>query len=203
MYKVKCEKCKKKIDNNATICPYCRTEYSPEEIKSRNKTMTTGCLALLGLFVVIGVIGDMVKTPDGKQVAAGVGVPAVAPSASTIEQTPAVAEAVDPEPSGLTFAQMQAARSARQYLDISGFSRAGLIDQLSSDAGNGYAVADATAAVDSLGVDWNEQAVRSAKQYLELTGFSCKGLIEQLSSSAGNQYTVAQATYGARQAGVC
>jgi len=84
-----------------------------------------------------------------------------------------------------------------------GFSRDGLIHQLSSDAGDGYSVADATVAVDSLNIDWNKQAVRSAKKYLSIMGFSCKGLIKQLSSSAGGRYTVSQATYGARQAGAC
>lgn len=86
---------------------------------------------------------------------------------------------------------------------MTGFSRRGLIEQLSSDAGNGYDVADATAAVDSLTVDWNEQAVRSARQYLDMTGFSCNGLIEQLSSDAGSKYTKSQARYGAEQAGAC
>lgn len=104
---------------------------------------------------------------------------------------------------GLTGPQKNAVRSAKQYLSIQGFSRSGLIQQLSSDAGDGYSVADATAAVDSLNVDWNKQAVRSAKQYLSIMGFSCKGLIEQLSSSAGDRYTVGEATYGARQAGAC
>jgi hypothetical protein len=96
-----------------------------------------------------------------------------------------------------------AARSAQQYLRMAGFSRAGLIQQLTADAGDGYGVADATAAVDSLNVDWNEQAVRSAKQYLSLSGFSCKGLIQQLSASAGDRYTQSQAAYGAKQAGAC
>lgn len=104
---------------------------------------------------------------------------------------------------GLFGPQANAARNAQQYLDMTGFSRLGLIEQLSSDAGNGYAVADATAAVDSLDVDWNQQAVRSAKQYLDMTGFSCSGLIEQLSSDAGSKYTKAQARYGAEQAGAC
>lgn len=103
----------------------------------------------------------------------------------------------------LTGPQKNAVRSAKQYLNMQGFSRAGLIQQLSSDAGDGYRVADATVAVDSLNINWNKQAVRSAKQYLNMMGFSCKGLIEQLSSSAGDQYTVSQATYGARQAGAC
>lgn len=103
----------------------------------------------------------------------------------------------------LTAPQRNAARAARQYLSMQGFSRDGLIHQLSSSFGEKYQEADATAAVDSLNVDWNEQAVRSAKQYLSMQGFSCDGLIEQLSSSAGDKYSVAQATHGARQAGAC
>ena len=107
------------------------------------------------------------------------------------------------ETSRLTGPQKNAARSAKQYLSISGFSRDGLIEQLSSSAGDGSDVADATLAVDSRDIDWNENAVRSAKQYLSISGFSCNGLIEQLSSSAGEKYTVSQANYGARQAGAC
>jgi hypothetical protein len=103
----------------------------------------------------------------------------------------------------LTAPQKNAVRTANQYLSVQGFSRNGLIEQLSSEAGDGYKLADATAAVDSLKVDWDKQAARSAKQYLSLTGFSCKGLIEQLSSSAGDKYTKSQATSGAREAGAC
>lgn len=56
-----------------------------------------------------------------------------------------------------------AVRSAEQYLSMTGFSRDGLIEQLSSEYGSGYDVADATTAVDSLNIDWNKQAVRSAE----------------------------------------
>ena len=103
----------------------------------------------------------------------------------------------------LTGPQNNAVRSAKQYLRLKGFSRQGLIQQLSSDAGSGYKITDATVAVDSLDIDWNEQAARSAKQYLKLMGFSCKGLVQQLSSDAGDGYTVNQANYGAKQAGAC
>lgn len=101
----------------------------------------------------------------------------------------------------LTGPQRNAVRTAESYLSFMGFSRAGLIQQLTF--ADGYSVADATAAVDSLDVDWNEQASRSAQQYLTLMGFSCNGLIEQLSSDAGDKYTVDQATFGARDAGAC
>lgn len=104
---------------------------------------------------------------------------------------------------GLTGPRGNAVRSAKQYLSLQGFSREGLIQQLSSSYGDDYVVADATAAVDSLNIDWNDQAVRSAQQYLTMQGFSCNGLIEQLSSSAGDKYTKSQATYGARKAGAC
>jgi hypothetical protein len=104
---------------------------------------------------------------------------------------------------GLTAPQNNAVRSAKQYLSMQGFSRNGLINQLSSEAGEGYELADATAAVDSLNVDWNQQAIRSAQQYLKMQGFSCKGLVQQLSSSAGEGYALDQARYGAKQAGAC
>ena len=103
----------------------------------------------------------------------------------------------------LTTSQQNARRSAESYLEFTGFSREGLIKQLSSEHGDQYSVEDATAAVDSLVVDWNEQAARSAESYLSMMGFSCKGLIDQLSSEHGDKYTVEQATYGATKAGIC
>ena len=107
------------------------------------------------------------------------------------------------EPEGLSRPQKNAVRSAEQYISMTGFSREGLIGQLSSDGGEGYDITDATIAIDSLSIDWNEQAVRSAEQYLDMMGFSCNGLIDQLSSDGGEGYTVDQATYGAQQAGAC
>jgi hypothetical protein len=104
---------------------------------------------------------------------------------------------------GLTGPQKNAVRSANQYLSMSGFSREGLIQQLSSSYGDGYDEHDARVAVNSLTVDWSHQATRSAKQYLEMMGFSCQGLIQQLSSDAGDKYTRTEAAYGAKAAGAC
>jgi hypothetical protein len=105
--------------------------------------------------------------------------------------------------SGLSLPQQNAIRSAKSYLDLKGFSREGLIDQLSSDYGDRYSVADATFAVDSLNIDWDSQAARAAKSYLELKGLSCDGLIQQLSSSYGDKFTESQAAFGAKASGVC
>jgi hypothetical protein len=101
-----------------------------------------------------------------------------------------------------TSSQEQAIGSAESYLELSAFSRRGLIQQLSSDAGEGYSVADATYAVDHITVNWEEQAAKAAKAYLEMTNFSRKGLIEQLESSAGAGFTHAQAVYGVTKAGL-
>jgi hypothetical protein len=99
--------------------------------------------------------------------------------------------------------QQNAVRSAEQYLSLQGFSKVGLIEQLSSDFGDQYERRDARIAVESLNVDWNEQAVRSAEQYLELQGFSCQGLVDQLSSNYGDRYTESQARYGASRTNAC
>lgn len=164
---------------------------------------------LVGAFMVLGsmggcVAGGMMLPPS----AANTAVTAEAASSSApvgvaeVAAASAPAAAADAAPK-LTGPQRNAVRSARQYLSMTGFSRDGLIEQLSSDFGEGYEVADATAAVDSLDVDWNENAARSARQYLSMTGFSCRGLVEQLSSRAGEKYTESQARYGAQAAGAC
>jgi host cell surface-exposed lipoprotein len=118
--------------------------------------------------------------------------------------TTAAATTSPPPAPKMTVAQQQAVASARSYLSLgSGFSRAGLINQLSSSSGEGFSKADAAFAVDSLNVNWNEQAVESAKGYMSLgSGFSRAGLIEQLSSSSGEGFTHAQAVYAANKVGL-
>ena len=107
-----------------------------------------------------------------------------------------------PEPH-FTKSQENAIRAAEDYLEFMAFSRQGLIDQLSSEYGSQFPVADATFAVDALDVDWNEQAARSAQSYLDTMPFSCQALIDQLSSEYGSQFTIEQARHGATVAGIC
>lgn len=145
-------------------------------------------LGAVGFFVLIALLGDEDEPSTERSYAAA--------SSTTAE--------IETEPqSTLTGPQRNALRSAKSYIAMKGFSRAGLIEQLSSDHGEGYEVADATFAVDSLNIDWSEQAAREAASYLKMKGFSCNGLIEQLSSDHGAGYTAEQARYGASQAGAC
>lgn len=81
-------------------------------------------------------------------------------------------------------------------MDYDSFSRKGLIEQLEFE---GYSTKDATFAVVSLNVDWNEQAAKKAEDYLDYDNFSRSGLIEQLEFEG---FTTAQATYGVNQTGL-
>ncbi|MCV7089642.1 Ltp family lipoprotein [Mycobacterium interjectum] len=94
--------------------------------------------------------------------------------------------------------QQSAVRKAQQYLDMEGFSRLGLINQLVE--AEHFSTDDATYAVDSLNVDWNQQAAKKAKQYLDMEGFSHDALINQLVEA--EKFTPSQAAYGVNAVGL-
>lgn len=96
----------------------------------------------------------------------------------------------------LTVAQQNAARKAESYLDLQGFSRSGLIKQLKFEK---FSTKDATVAVDSIKVNWNEQAAKKAQAYMDTQGFSRDGLIKQLKFEG---FTQAQAAHGAKSVGL-
>lgn len=154
-----------------------------------------------------GVVGAIVLAPAFATVAIASAATASAapvwndaPAATTVSPLstagPASASAVtfSPVKQQISAGQQNAIGSAQQYLEFSAFSRSGLIDQLEYE---GYSTEDATFAVDSLNVDWNEQAAKSARQYLEYTSFSRSGLIDQLVYEG---FTYAQAEYGVNAA---
>lgn len=85
-----------------------------------------------------------------------------------------VAEAPEPV---YTLAQENAIRKAQSYLDFTGFSRQGLIEQLEFE---GFSTEEATFGADNAGADWNAEAAEKAASYLELTSFSREGLYDQM-----------------------
>jgi len=117
-------------------------------------------------------------------------------SQASQSETPAAQEkpAAQKKPE-MTSGQKNALESAKSYIDMSGFSKKGLIQQLSSSAGEGFSKADATFAANHVDADWKAEAVESAQSYLDMGGFSRQSLIEQLASSAGEGFTLAQARY--------
>jgi len=103
---------------------------------------------------------------------------------------------VPPAPA-VSVSQQNAIRQGRSYLDLTGFSREGLIGQLEFE---GYSTLDASFAVDAISPDWNTQAARKATSYNELTGLSCQGMVDQLVFDGFSQ---TEARFGASSIGLC
>jgi Host cell surface-exposed lipoprotein len=129
--------------------------------------------------------------------------PAAAP---TITETASAATVVTPTATtapAITNAEQQAVESAQSYLDMgSGFSEAGLLQQLTSSYGAGFSTADAQFAINYIKPNWDTQAVLSAKGYMAMGGFSRESLIQQLTSSYGAGFTEAQAKYAVSKVGL-
>ncbi len=117
----------------------------------------------------------------------------------------AAAPATADDTAGCNEGTKAAIEDAKKYLDLYGFSKKGLIVQLSSEYGSGYSVEDSTKAVEylekTLPIDWNEQAVKSAEAYQKVMSFDRAGMIQMLSSDTAG-YTKEQAEYAADKLGL-
>lgn len=195
------------------------TQQPPQ--KKGKKKWVLGCLGLVFLVIILfagcsALLGSGTEDPgsgDNRATSTPVADPtedapateeaeAEEAEATEVESQPAESEAEvtgpeqNAEQSSLTVAQQNAVRSAENYISFTAFSRTGLIEQLVFED---YSTEDATVAVDSLDIDYNEQAAKAAQNYLDMTGFSRGGLIEQLMFEG---YTAEQAAYGADQVGL-
>jgi len=131
------------------------------------------------------------EAPAPKTVTKTVEAPAPKPRDPEPEPAP------DPEPApapGGSADVANAVEKAQSYLDFTSFSEKGLIEQLEFD---GFSTADATTAVRSMDINWNEQAAKKAASYLEFTSFSRSGLVDQL---VFDGFTAEQAQYGVDKA---
>jgi host cell surface-exposed lipoprotein len=100
----------------------------------------------------------------------------------------------------MTASQANAVAAAKRYLATQAFSKKRLIQQLSSQDGEGYRVKDAVFAVNHLQVNWNEEAVKSALHYLVTQSLTRSGLLQLLESRAGEEFTHRQAEYAVKHA---
>lgn len=106
------------------------------------------------------------------------------------EEKETVQEQPQEETVEMTLSQKNAVKTAKSYLDYSGFSRQGLIEQLEFE---GYSTEDSTYAVDNSGANWNEECAETAQNYLDYSSFSRDGLYEQLQFEG---FTDEQINYG-------
>ena len=154
------------------------------------KPRTRVIIAALGVVFALCTLGQLAGNDNAAAPATPAAAPAVSLATTTTDATPTN------DTPALTVAQQNATEAARRYLNVTPFSRSGLIGQLGYE---GYSEADATLAVDSLGVDWTAQADRKAAQYLAMTPFSRSGLIEQLMFEG---FSREQAEHGASAVGL-
>ncbi|WP_414050372.1 Ltp family lipoprotein [Macrococcus animalis] len=105
-------------------------------------------------------------------------------------------EETESEDTGDVSREFKAAlQSAESYNDFMPMSKAGLYQQLTSDAGDGYPAEAAQYAIDNVDIDYKENAVKSANNYNELMPMSDQELLEQLTSEAGDKYTMEEGQY--------
>lgn len=158
---------------------------SPKKRRSDWKIAAVALAVALVLWLVVGAMWLYLEPSPT----------ASAPARPPTQTTPAPPAAKPAPGPSLTTSQRNAVRKANDYLDVLAFSKSGLVSQLEY---NGYSTADATYAVNSISVNWNEQAAKKAKSYLDVMAFSRSGLIEQLEY---NGFTRAQAEYGVSKVG--
>jgi hypothetical protein len=163
--------------------------------------LAVGAIAFLAIVIVATSGSGSNGTAAGSSSVSA----AVPSSSSAVAQAPATAQPTTQAPTtpSMTASQQQAVDSAQSYLsEGQGFSKQGLMEQLTSSAGEGFTESQAEYAISYLHPDWNAQAVDSAKGYLQLGGFSRASLIQQLTSSAGEGFTEAQAEYAVNKVGM-
>ena len=153
--------------------------------------LATGCV-----FTPVGAPEDTTETTAAAPAETEATETEAAEEANVVEAEPEAEPTPEPEPEPeLTLGQQNAIDSAESYLSFTAFSRTGLIDQLEFE---GFSTEDATFAVDSLDIDWNEQAALTAEDYLDLMSFSRQSLLDQLLFEG---FTQEQAEYGVSAVG--
>src|SRR6478752_1675235 len=153
-----------------------------------------------GVVVALAIIGSMGNDPKtaptaATDVAASTTSPSPTPAAPTTtvaDQAAAAKAAAEKAANAMTVSQEQAVNQAESYLEMTAFSRKGLIKQLEFEE---FSKADAKYAVDHISVNWNEQAAKQARSYLDMTSFSHGGLMRQLTFEG---FTTSQAAYGVK-----
>ncbi len=169
---------------------------SPPSKRHRLRKAVLVALAAFGAVAIAGTIAGIAGgTGTGPQ-----------PHVAAVSTPAATAPAVPPPPPApsYTIPQQQAIASAESYLsDGQGFSKLGLIGQLSSAYGEGFSKPLAQFAVSHMEVNWRHQAVISARGYMtSQPGWSYSGLVDQLSSPYGENFTLGQARYAASAVGL-
>ena len=183
-----CKYCQTEIPKKARVCPNCRRKLAPG-----------GCLMAFLIFVTLVIISAVFSTNNlpnsNKQSETSQEIKNNVVSDTTDSKDNNSSDKNEEKKSSATLGEKNALATAKNYLNISGFSKKQLSEQLKFE---GYSDSEAKYAVKNCAADWNEQAGRKAEEYMKINSFSKKQLIEQLEFEG---FTKKQAEYGAKHIG--
>jgi hypothetical protein len=173
----------------ATVQPVSHATFSTPPPQTKRHGWLIALAAVAALFILLVII--IAAAGSGEEATSGStgGQAGAVPAAEPVQQP------AQPAQPALPMGQQQAVDSAQGYIDMGGFSRTKLVEQLVYE---GFSNADAEFAVNYVNPDWNAQAAQSAQSYIDMGGFSRQALIEQLVFEG---FTQAQAAYGASAVG--
>lgn len=182
-----------------TVSVNAQSPPAPVPVKTKKPIYKRVWFIVLCIIVLIAILGAIAGGGDDES--ADVNKNNATEAESMVEDTEEAiedaAEVAEPDASDPTadysMEERNCYQAALNYLDFMGFSKKGLIEQLSSEYGDNYPQETAEKVVNDLDeaglVDWEKQAERSAQNYLDTMSFSKDELINQLCSDAGDQYT--------------
>ena len=161
--------------------------------KKKKKKKKWIIIAVVALLIV--VIAAAAGSGDDSEDASGTPSQSVSNDIENNENDKTTLKEPETEGSKETIGQKNALRKAKSYLNLGGFSKEGLIEQLEFEQ---FSHEDAVYGAENCGADWNEQAAIKAESYIDIMAFSRDQLIDQLEFDG---FTHEQAVHGAESVG--
>lgn len=202
---------------------YYDAQGNPVQVKKKRNPLLIGCIGLLLLLIIPTACGALFSNTDNKEkdstttevadketeevteddtegsettTEEAVTEETEAPTTEAVTTEESTTEAKEPTNKDEVSREFKAALNAAQnYVDIMPFSKAGLYDQLTSEAGNSFPAEAAQYAIDNVDVDYKKEAVEAANSYNETFPMSDQELLNQLTSEAGSKFTQEEAQY--------
>jgi uncharacterized protein YceK len=161
-------------------------------------------IAVVAVAAALALTGCSSATTDTAPSGSAAGAAVVASKAAAgaaVVASKAAAAPAKPKVADVPTEYKSALKSAENYDKILPMSKAGLLAQLTSAAGDKFSEKAAQYAVDNIKADWNANALKSAKNYQEMMAMSPEAIREQLTSDSGDKYTAEQADYAVKHLG--
>lgn len=178
---MKCKSCSKEIASSAKSCPGCGA-------KNKKPFYKRGWFIVIVFFIIVAALsggGNDSATTDN-----GIG-QEVSKNQNTEKDIPVEEKKEENVPTEHKSALIK----AKTYSDTMSMSKAGLYNQLTSDAGEKFPAEAAQYAIDNVQADWKENALKKAKTYQKSMAMSSSAIYDQLTSDAGEKFTQEEAQY--------